>query len=89
MSRHTESGRICIYCREPEGRVSFKGREHILPQFLGTFHDNLVLHGFVVGQKERPLRHLISEDFSRFAKPATHTLLPSSYWTILGFQFLD
>jgi len=35
--------KICIYCGKKEETVSFRGREHVIPELLGTFNNNLTL----------------------------------------------
>ncbi len=44
------SSKICIYCRESEGSVTFGSREHVIPELLGSFENNLTLRGWVCDQ---------------------------------------
>lgn len=47
--------RQCIYCGKIEPDVSFESREHVVPELLGTFTNNLTLHGQVCDTCNRTL----------------------------------
>ncbi|MFA5166266.1 MAG: HNH endonuclease [Candidatus Paceibacterota bacterium] len=37
----------CIYCDKKENEATFNGREHVIPQLMGTFENNPTLRGWV------------------------------------------
>ncbi len=41
------TSKICIYCGEGEGSATFGSREHVIPELLGSFQNNLTLRGWV------------------------------------------
>lgn len=58
--------RKCIYCGQVEGVVTFNSREHVVPELLGSFENNLTLHGWVCDHCNRvifnPLETRFKED---------------------------
>lgn len=34
----------CIYCQKQEPEITFVGREHVVPKFMGVFDNNLVIN---------------------------------------------
>ena len=41
------SKKICIYCEKTEGEVAFGSREHVVPELMGKFDNNLTLIDWV------------------------------------------
>jgi len=35
--------KFCIYCQKKEPEITFTGREHVIPKFMGVFENNLVI----------------------------------------------
>jgi len=72
--------KVCIYCGKDENIVSFGSREHVIPELLGSFNNNLTLIGLVCNHCNssvfNPLETIFKED--------THEGIHCQMWNYLN-----